>query len=566
MYKLSYFPGVDPKTGEALVQVIKPGEASLEKLSQAIHPKLRAYLAKLKPEPDKVYVLCIALGASEYYGQNINGDIFPESALAHVGHDYGYQSFLDGHAFKHHQNKNPEVSFGSIELSIWNDSMKRVELVLALDKNRAKQFDAQDVTDKIEAGIPCSVSMGCKVPYDICSICSNRAKTRADYCFHLLNEMNKIYEDGRQAGAINTMPRFFDISFVFIGADRIAKTICKIASGGCCELCSTISGKVDEQDSKHADAKPTPKALVKEHTKLVKVLRSPSHTDDIREAAKQEKELKEYKKSASVGKIGDIFKEVPSSFVSKTVPALESSEPTLPRNILDDMATKYPLGQSLGTTAAMGMPLKPQEFQRIVLIRLGQKNLADELDSKGECFGPSQNTDESLPMGGTSGELLSRLLPFLKERSGFGPILKIRITRITVEPTKQASPSVISKRVFLDKIAEGYNGYRLRLLTQMPNELPTTLDQHPELAAELFRENFLDTFTKEAADLKNSGPLKVLLGVFPILYFLSAHWKDQEVHGQRLGFVKKFVAEHPELSSLLLAGAAAQVMNQKVPA
>ena len=38
------------------------------------------------------------------------------------------------------------------------------------------------------------------------------------------------------------------------------------------------------------------KKLIKEHTNLIKVLKSPSHKDDKEEAKKQELELKEYKR------------------------------------------------------------------------------------------------------------------------------------------------------------------------------------------------------------------------------------------------------------------------------
>jgi hypothetical protein len=41
----------------------------------------------------------------------------------------------------------------------------------------------------------------------------------------------RILDDGRRIGVINTYPRFFDISFVFIGADKTAKMMCKLASG-----------------------------------------------------------------------------------------------------------------------------------------------------------------------------------------------------------------------------------------------------------------------------------------------------------------------------------------------
>jgi hypothetical protein len=38
------------------------------------------------------------------------------------------------------------------------------------------------------------------------------------------------------------------------------------------------------------------KKLLKEHKNLVKVLKSPSHKDDLEEAKKQELEMKEYKR------------------------------------------------------------------------------------------------------------------------------------------------------------------------------------------------------------------------------------------------------------------------------
>jgi hypothetical protein len=114
--------------------------------------------------------------------------------------------------------------------------------------------------------------MGTKVPYDTCSICLDwdtyrkaqatfrpgvdkhpgdavlrwhKAKkqrdgvgirglsiTRKDYCEHASRQMNRILPDGRKVFVYNDYPKFFDISFVFIGADRTAKTMLKIAGEG----------------------------------------------------------------------------------------------------------------------------------------------------------------------------------------------------------------------------------------------------------------------------------------------------------------------------------------------
>jgi hypothetical protein len=370
--------------------------------------------------------------------------------------------------------------------------------------------------------------MGCKVPYDICTICGNRAKVRADYCYHLQHEMNKVYDDGRQAGAINTLPRFFDMSFVFIGADKIAWTICKIASGGCCLICEKVAAQ---------------KGLKKE--------------------AAPRKQAAAVKRSTSQ-KLSDIFKETPSNFIRTSVPMLEDSEPDIPRQTLDEMGSRYPLEDSLATPSSMGMVLKPREFQRIVLTRMGMKTMADDLDSRGEVFRQTPEVDDSISFGRFRPELCRSLLSHMQERSGFGPILQKRILRILVVRPKLAAVEKISKRGFLDKIAQGYNGYRLRVLSDMPSGLESVLEQNPGLTEEILHDEFVEAFSKGSAVRTNLIPLKPLLGMFPILYFLSAHWKAQELHGKKLGFVRKFVAEHPELSTLLLAGAWGGAAREKV--
>jgi len=72
--------------------------------------------------------------------------------------------------------------------------------------------------------------MGCKIKYDVCSICGNKAPTRAQYCTHLKNELNKIYSDGRVVCAYNPKPNFFDISIVWRPADKTGYMLKKVAN------------------------------------------------------------------------------------------------------------------------------------------------------------------------------------------------------------------------------------------------------------------------------------------------------------------------------------------------
>lgn len=76
----------------------------------------------------------------------------------------------------------------------------------------------------------------CKIPYDVCTICGNKAPTRKEYCDHLKYEMGRIYPDGKQAAALNPSPRFFDSSWVIRPADRTGHMLKKVADHGPYEI------------------------------------------------------------------------------------------------------------------------------------------------------------------------------------------------------------------------------------------------------------------------------------------------------------------------------------------
>lgn len=216
-----------------------------------VHPEVASFVQNVRVHPSKTWVLVNAMGAGEWYGDNINGDYFPHEELvshtpewlasdpldrdarhtlaAKIG--YGYPTFYLGHVFEHHRNKDPARSLGDVELAVWNDEMKRVELVLCLDHHKCKSQGAESVLSRILEGDFPDVSMGTKVPYDVCSICGNKARHKGEYCEHIRERRINPDPagDGRKAYMINVRPRFFDISFVFIGADKTARTLLKIA-------------------------------------------------------------------------------------------------------------------------------------------------------------------------------------------------------------------------------------------------------------------------------------------------------------------------------------------------
>ena len=742
-----------------------------------LHPQIADFVRTVRPSKHGIYVLVNAMGAGEIWGSNINGDHFPEKELIHSPKDweklpatrmkeigksweYGFPTFMGAHPYKHHVNKDSSRAFGSVELAAWNPKMHRVELVVYLDRELCKRFDAQDVIEKIERGEFPDVSMGCKVPYDVCSICQHRSKTPKDYCHHAKSMMNVILPDGRKVFVYNPRPRFFDISFVFIGADKTAKVMAKLASKGnqvCMgEYCTIprLSVDVGEQFSKfageqdptaplreehptwlgnHQDgmydptfndfignksrtqiiqetkaAKPAFEARLyppaqleanesydalvnldaaREKTASVKTANDPiqkfihvqgipimlewlkgqtrkyySKTDPSKvtyqklmkadygyipatvdadgeqldvyvgpsrdsefvfminqlkddgsfderkvmigyrdEAAAKKSYLDhmperrlgqvsrttmgEFKKthlvsarkarktrdaeavkiasatcgchglgddcggtaekvahavfpgtrnsekSASHRKLSEIIKTIPAGpFSKETLPRLEKGESSIPNKALDEMG-KMDLTEALSTPAMMGIVLKPHEFQRVMLVRIGEKPLADELDRKGEVFGPSSDVDESLQVNPDRIDRalkdLLQALGMVGERSVAATPLARRMERLearradprkSVEKTASADP-------LMKKLSAAYNGYR-RSIVKKAAAIEKFLVSDPQLAPESFGSSMVQAFAGGVDKTASSS----VFSPDSLAYLTGAHHTDRAIH------------------------------------
>jgi len=121
--------------------------------------ELRKCITELKEKADKTYALVNALSAGEYYGPNRNGDYFPEKALREYHKTFEALAGI----YKFHVNKDPSKSMGKVLFSFYNPTMHRVELILELMNSKAK-----DIIDGLRVGKLAAVSMGCRVPYDVC--------------------------------------------------------------------------------------------------------------------------------------------------------------------------------------------------------------------------------------------------------------------------------------------------------------------------------------------------------------------------------------------------------------
>ena len=191
-------------------------------------------LADIKFNPGEVPVHLIAIGATEDYGPNRNGDGF-KRACCRDHHD----TFVKRARFyRDHANKNPAKSYGVVKASAYHEPMRRIELICGLNstKEAAERNGgllADKEMEKLANDEPIPVSMACSIGYDVCSGCGNKARTRAEYCDSIENgglcksgglkhNIGKCLEDGHVLHADNPYPSFFDISHVFRPADRIA--------------------------------------------------------------------------------------------------------------------------------------------------------------------------------------------------------------------------------------------------------------------------------------------------------------------------------------------------------
>lgn len=267
------------------------------------------------------------------------------------------------------------------------------------------------------------------------------AITRATYCEHMLKTPNKILPDGRKVFVYNDYPRFFDISYVFIGADKTAKTLMHLSRPG--------------MTSSPSDA------FVKKAAQLFPGMDKTAAATPKTSAVKSSEMYKE---------------DIPSQFIPAAVATVTRRERDLPDDMLHRLSDS-PLESMLATLGSAGVVLRPREFQRVVLIQGGMEELADKLDSRGSVFPRcSADPDFHLSHGDILPDVVKEILPFLSQRSALKEPLHIRVVISSgAEPLPvktAAAPSLLSEP--LRKISSRYTAYRSQLMETL-SHAPTFL-------------------------------------------------------------------------------------------
>lgn len=554
MDKLLLFDGYN-NAGPHIFPVELGGGNRHIKLATEIHPAIADYMAKAKAIPGKSQLLIDALGAGEWWGSNKNGDYFPHDQLSHNGRDYGYETFKHyAYPFKHHCNKDPARAYGDrVLLSAYHPGMHRVQLIVALHDSKCR-----DILDQVDNGEYPDVSMGCRVPYDQCSICGNRAKNRAQYCNDLRYRMNKILPDGRRVMAINWRPKFFDISFVLIGAEKASKVLLKVAHE---QQQVPSSAELGERYYKRASY-------------------------SIPKRAAEEKK-------------GTMTKRVPMEVegvepVLENAPAIKAREKQLPPAVMNSLA-EFPLSDIFSTLSFLGIDPKPEEFQQIILVKSGQQKLAYDLASKHQVFDERsgsipKNASRVIPVDVEHiNEKVAYLLrPYIAERSCFDPFLISRLDKFASEDQWYPSPksTILASIPLTAAVAGLYKYIKSKGPEASMSKFEKALSRHPWLFGLLLAssvggvaggmnllkprpfdpEGNVDTFfgTGYNAHHKTAVSKKVLvpLSMAPLAYMYSGVQGARARRGERLGKFDRFIAERPDIAAIASILAAPTAMGK----
>ena len=383
------------------------------------------------PVRDGFFYLHInAMGAGEYYGSNRNGDYFPEAQLIRWHKTF---ETSPAHLFRHHVNKDPAKAIGKVIFSYYNPRMHRVELIVEADK-----VLAADEYHKITVlGQYPATSMACHTPFDVCSICGNKAHSRNEYCTHLTTQLNTLHPDGRKVMALNLGPlKFFDISIVIRPADITSSVLEKVANH---------QGVISSVEAAMADGV--------EYQERV----------NIPVGIKKE----------AVEKLADLIKQIDGDVVGhdeRLDPILDSIVD--PEESLIDIIHAYPFVEVLNAFAELGInPSMAFWSKYFAKLYLGKKHMGDLAMAVADHVGPA-----GLPIDLNN-------IPEIEEKDASPMLIKLLVRYVEGSSyradmvEKRAAAYVVGK----PGVPSGYTNWELGRLPPPKVEIPQETEQSSSL-------------------------------------------------------------------------------------
>jgi hypothetical protein len=201
------------------------------------------WLRSNPPKSGETYAHLHAMGSTELYGPNRNHDGYSHLMLRRDTPTFEKYARV----YLNHKNTDPAKSYGLVKKAWYNEPLQRTELLIALNgtKEAAERnggLVAERTLQKMASGQDVAVSQSTKIPHDVCVLCGNKARTRAEYCTPKSEggtckyagckyALGRVYEDGAHQFVDNPHCTFFDISDVSDtrGADRTAFITGKVA-------------------------------------------------------------------------------------------------------------------------------------------------------------------------------------------------------------------------------------------------------------------------------------------------------------------------------------------------
>lgn len=419
------------RNSEPTIQIVRPRDLSVPHVKLA--DEALDYIKHVRPMPGKTIILVLAMTAGEYYGPNRNGDAWPEHPLVVGGTKITEDEVLPKHyksfetsakVYRHHINKDPAGSIGDIQRAFYNWPMHRVELLLALDNNRA-----EEVVQEIESGKFPAVSMGCKIRYDVCSICGNPAPNRSAYCDHAKFMLSQFMPNGKQIFVWNPAPKFFDLSIVRRPADRIGFMMKKVAEVPEIRSSAELGEHAARLSRKLADA-----SKLSIISKII--------NGDVAATKEDDGELNVVQQFAD---------HVAKPTASATLP--------LDDGIIQELVRHRP-AEVLSTLAAMGIYLTTPEFIKFFVWKLApgmhvpeqylrkavevQQTIFDILARNPDLAEEVEQTDFlDIAQGNIDADLQKRLAPLLEKRSCLRPYVEKRLVDLAFSKTASSADGAL---------------------------------------------------------------------------------------------------------------------------
>lgn len=445
----------------------------------------------------------------------------------------------------------------------------------------------------------------CRVRFDVCSICGNKATAKNPYCEHIKHHKREVYPDGKQAYMINVNPTFFDISIVRRRADKIAYVLNKVASANSAASLMEKNAELFEHLGSELETDSMPFAPT-----LAEASFTIPDNDDMQKVAATLNDRGLQEKLAMVKRIEAQAVQVLQKGIEEALPALEKVEPDLPVALLDRLARHYSTEDILRSFFLNAIPMKPHEFTRIIIVQNGIP-----LERFNDVLAGVRAARPALrvPQGHYQRDIGSLLERFLMDRSSFLPAIMHRMDKVKTSaalnmnvpmayydlnpnlnfghvrrpapytdisqsteavpvykhPYAQTpilmSPIQAEEQKLRPKLKEprmgpvktGLSLGALYAAYKSHNALNTILEDPKNMAlvallAGLVAHKF-DSRNANAKDpnkVKTAGFLGKVALPFVGVHLLAGHYRNQYNHGRDLNFAERYIAENPDILSL----------------